>query len=202
MILDKQFTNSRRWALLGYTMSVLMFCASCTETKKRVPTFYDSVPSEDSVLEEVTDTAEAPLEYQTSRESMSDEIVVPFRRQGKVKLVRVRVNGIPFEMIFDTGCSTTLISVAEANYLYQKGVLSADDVLGFTQSQIADGSIVEDMVVNLRQVIIDDQIECDNVTATVSDNVQAPLLLGNDVLDRLATVTIDNQNDAILFRLK
>ena len=47
------------------------------------------------------------------------------------------------KMILDSGCSGTLISIAEAKYLYEKGCFTQDDILGTTQSQIADGSIVE-----------------------------------------------------------
>ncbi len=132
----------------------------------------------------------------------SEEVIVPFRNVGGVKYVKVSVNGFGFEMIFDTGCSDALISVAEANYLYQKGKLSVDDILGISHAMIADGSIVENMVVNLREVIIDDQIHCSNVQATVSNNINAPLLLGNDVLDRVATITIDNENEVLVFKLK
>ena len=114
----------------------------------------------------------------------------------------MKVNGVGFEMIFDTGCSGALISVAEANYLYQKGKLTQEDFVGTTQSQIADGSVVENMVVNLKEVVINDQILCPNVLATVSSNINAPLLLGNEILDRLATIKIDNEQDALIFKLK
>lgn len=143
---------------------------------------------------------------ETSGESLyaqsGDEIVVPFRNENGVKYVPVKVNGVGFEMIFDTGCSGALISVAEANYLYQKGKLTEADFIGTTKAQIADGSIVNNMVVNLKEVIIDDKIFCDNVVATVSGNINAPLLLGNEILDRLATITIDNENETLNFKLK
>ena len=87
----------------------------------------------------------------TSYAQSGEEIVVPFRNENGVKYVQVKVNGVGFEMIFDTGCSGALISVAEANYLYQKGKLTQEDILGTAQSQIADGSVVENMVVNLKQ---------------------------------------------------
>ena len=122
--------------------------------------------------------------------------------EGGVKFVDVSVNGFGFKMIFDTGCSSTLISVAEANYLYQRGYLTNEDILGVSQSQIADGSIVENMVVNLKEVIIDDQIKCTDVQATVSANNNAPLLLGNEVLDRVAAYAVDNENKTINFKLR
>lgn len=164
----------------------LLILLSCKE-EKRAAVYVDI----DSTEEETTMYA-----------SSGDEVVVPFRSESGVKYVDVKVNGVGLEMIFDTGCSETLISVSEARYLYEKGHLTESDFLGTTQSMIADGSVVENMVINLREVVLDDKLLCPNVTATVSSNINAPLLLGNGVLDRLATVTIDNENESLIFKLK
>ena len=134
-------------------------------------------------------------------------IEVPFKEEGGVKYVHVKVNGVGWDMIFDTGCSGTLLSLSEARYLAAKGLLLEQDVLGKAQSQIADGSIVENMVVNIRQVSIitndGSSIDCYNVKATVSNNINAPLLLGNEVLDEVAyDYTVDNTNKVICFNVK
>ena len=138
----------KKYVLFLSLIMVLMSCGG----EKRKPIYVD--------LDEAT---EESLYAQSG-----DEIIVPFRNENGVKYVAVKVNGVGFEMIFDTGCSGALISVAEANYLYQKGKLTQDDILGTAQSQIADGSVVENMVVNLKEVVINDQILCPNVKATVS----------------------------------
>ena len=62
--------------------------------------------------------------------------------------------------------------------------------------------IVENMVVNLKEVVIDNKVFCPNVEATVSGNINAPLLLGNEILDRVAAITIDNQNQTLKFKIK
>lgn len=173
---------------------IFIFLSSCGGEKNR-PVYVDTeVVDEDSVIE-VGDTVEKSL-------STGEEVLVPYKNENGVKLVQVKVNGVGFEMIFDTGCSGTLISMAEANYLYQKGKLAPDDILGVTQSQIADGSIVENMVVNLKEVVINDQIVCPNVQATVSNNINAPLLLGNEVLNRIAAITIDQEREVLVFKMK
>lgn len=178
-------------------MVVAAFLASCGGEKKK-PAFYDS--GIDTFADSLGYGDEMSLDY----ERLVDEniISVPFVDKNGVKYVAVSVNGFGFEMIFDTGCSGTLISVAEANYLYQKGYLTKDDILGVSQAQIADGSIVENMVVNLKEVVIDGKIRCPDVTATVSGNNNAPLLLGNEVLDRVAAYAVDNKNGTINFKLK
>jgi predicted aspartyl protease len=185
--------------LFSIVIILLILVSSCTR-KKEQPAFYDTENIEsatnfsaDSIIDSGQEIGNADI---------ADIISVPFREDVGIKYVNVSVNGFGFEMIFDTGCSGTLISVAEANYLYEKGYLKADDYLGKSHSQIADGSIVENMVFNLKEVIIDGKIRCTDVTATVSSNSKAPLLLGNEVLNRVASYTIDNESKTINFKLK
>lgn len=185
--------NSKTFCLLAIVLAL----TACGREKKQ-PAFYDnSTAAADTVAVAQTDYA-AP----TVEDADDDVVAVPFTERGAVKYVRVTVNGVGVDMIFDTGCSTTLISVAEARYLYDKGSLTDDDFIGVAQSQIADGSIVENMVVNLKEVVIGGQICCTDVEATVSANNKAPLLLGNEVLDRAAAYAVDNENKTIIFKLK
>ena len=165
--------------------------------KKALP-FYDTETSDESITESV-DIGSVNDEYELM--GGESDVSVPFIEKGSIKYVKVSINGQPFDMVFDTGCSGTLISVAEANYLYQNGCLSNEDILGTALSKIADGSIVENMVVNLKEVIIDNKIRFSNVNATVSANSGAPLLLGNEVLNRVPTYEIDNENKVIKFKL-
>lgn len=139
------------------------------------------------------------LEYSVSE----SEIRIPYSESAGVKTLKCLINGtILTDMILDSGCSGTLISIEEARYLAAKGALTANDYMGQTHSQIADGSIVEDAVFNIKSIVIADQIECTNVTVTVSSNSNAPLLLGNEVLDRLPQWTVDNRHQEIVFKLK
>lgn len=165
--------------------SICSLLFSCSQNKEKVAYYsLDDTPS-------ISDNS-----YQSG-----DEIEIPFREENGVKHIMVNVNGVGFEMIFDTGCSGALISLAEANYIAEKGKLTQDDIIGTARSQIADGSIVEDMVINLKEVIIGDKIRYNNVVATVSSNINAPLLLGNEVLDRHASVTIDNEHQVLLLKI-
>lgn len=167
---------------------VLVLISSCKE-KKSKPIYY----SEDDYI---------PEEVNPSVANLSDIVCVPYREESGVKLIAVKVNGMKLDMILDTGCSSTLISIAEARYLAERGQLSEDDFLGISQAQIADGSIVENMVINLKEVIIDDRLVCHDVAAVVSGNTTAPLLLGNEVLNRAASYEIDQRNQQIVFKLK
>ncbi len=170
---------------------ITLFWFTSCESKKAKPVFYDTSDSE-------LVSSDLDVNYYTS----GDEVIVPFREEGGIKYVNVSVNGVGLEMIFDTGCSSTLISLAEAEYLAKKGLLTREDYLGNVQSYIADGSVSENMKFNLKEVVIDGKILCRDVVATVSGNNNAPLLLGNEVLNRTASYTIDNENKNIIFKLK
>lgn len=171
----------KRFLLIWCSLSLL--CACDNKSQSELP-FFDS-----------EDVDMAGFEFG------SNTVSIPFRESGGVKIIEVTINGLSCDMIFDTGCSTTLISIAEANYLYQKGLLDDEDILGISEAVIADGSIVENMVVNLKQVVIGGQIVCDDVRAVVSSNARAPLLLGNEILDRVSSFSVDNENHVINFKM-
>jgi len=188
---------------MKYYISALLLLAlcliGCGGEKKKIAFYENEADSVDSMEYAIDDHS---LDDYGPSQTSDNVVSVPFVVKGGVKYVNVSVNGFGFQMIFDTGCSRTLISVAEARYLYEKGYLTDDDFLDVEQAMIADGSIVENMVVNLKEVIIDDKIRCTDVKATVSANDNAPLLLGNEVLDRVAAYVVDNENQKIDFKLK
>ncbi len=129
-------------------------------------------------------------------------IEVPFKKQGGVRTIQVKINDCAeFPMIFDTGCSGVSISILELATLLKHGYISEDDVIGITQAQIADGSVVEEAVVNLRKLQIGDYV-CNNVIATISENGSAPLLLGNGALKNVESFSVDDDSMVIKFYLK
>lgn len=175
-----------------YIVIIILLITACggnnqTKSKKYVVESYD-------YTSDLSEDLETYDEY--------GALSIPFKEKGGIKTVFVKINGVGYDMIFDTGCSVTLISSAEAGYMIQKGTLTEDDIIGTSESMIADGSIVEDTVIILREVEIGDGLKCRNVIATVSDSANAPLLLGNEVLNQTASYTIDNVNKVIRFKLK
>jgi aspartyl protease family protein len=119
--------------------------------------------------------------------------------QNGVRYVWIEINGIKLRFIFDTGASSICISPAEATVLYRQGTLSKEDILNTEYFQDATGKISEGTKVNLREVKIGDMVLY-NVEALVIDNVNAPLLLGQTVLERFGSIEIDNVNGQIIFK--
>lgn len=186
--------------VLIYMGFAVWLFSSCGQ-KKAKPSFYvyDSSDNDETTEQYTSSTGggASPSTYERGQ-----IIGVPFIEKNGVKYLPVSVNGFGFQMILDTGCSGAMISLAEAQYLYEKGYLTSDDIIGVTQSQIADGSIVDNMTVNLHDVVIGEQIYCKDVVAVVASNSKAPLLLGNEILDRVAAYSVDNEHKVIYFKLK
>ena len=137
------------------------------------------------------------------REQYTEVVEVPFREVNGVRVVPVTINGVDMTMIFDTGASTTCISVTEAIFLFKQGLLTQEDILGKVSSTVADGRITQNTVVRLKEVVVGGRIVFTDVRAVVQNNMNAPLLLGNaDILDRVASFKIDNDSETIHFILK
>ncbi|MBR5688012.1 MAG: retroviral-like aspartic protease family protein [Prevotella sp.] len=143
-----------------------------------------------------------PVDLSKAKVSMNKDVVLPYQEVGNLKTIPVRLNGVNLDMIFDTGCSGMSMSLNELQTLAKNGKITESDVLGTTYSTIADGSIVEQGLINLREVQIggEDGIFLKNVEASVVLNQQAPILLGNGVLDEAASVEVDNVKKTITFR--
>lgn len=125
--------------------------------------------------------------------------VLSMERESGVRYVWIEINGIRLRFIFDTGASSICISPAEATVLYRQGTLRKEDVLDVEYFQDATGRISEGTKINLREVKIGNMVLKD-VKATVVDNVNAPLLLGQTVLERFGKIEIDNDNGEIIFK--
>lgn len=128
----------------------------------------------------------------------SDISIVKMRKENGVYHVPCKINGTEMEFIFDTGASDITMSLTEALFLYKQGKLKDEDFQGTQQYRIADGSIHEGMIVNLRKVEIGNW-ELNNVQASIVDNMEAPLLLGQSALAAFGKISIDYNRNEITF---
>lgn len=174
----------KKGAILLLLVSILFSCFSCGGRKaKPDPLFSD-------------------YNYDDETYNYGGIVEIPFKQHGGVRTVQAKINDCAeFPMIFDTGCSGVAISILELGTLVKHGYISEEDVIGMTRAQIADGSIVENAVVNLKKLQIGDYV-CYNVEASVSDNEQAPLLLGNGALKDVESFNIDDKGKVISLYLK
>lgn len=118
------------------------------------------------------------------------KVIVPFQRtEGDLAQIQISLNGVPFNMLWDTGASMTCISALELEKLYKEGKIELNDYQGTIVSHIADGSTTETFVFNIREIYIpgrDNQyLVLHDVEASVSPNAEAPLLIGQNIIQNL-----------------
>ena len=123
---------------------------------------------------------------------------VSMRKEGGVYLVPITVNGLNLDFIFDTGASSISLSSAEAMVMLRQGQITQDDIVGQQHFQDATGGVSVGTIVLLRTVQIGD-ITLENVEASIVDNIQAPLLLGQTALAKFGKVTIDYNHNTLEF---
>ena len=107
------------------------------------------------------------------------------------------VNGARMKMIFDTGASAVSLSLTMAQYLYDNDYITDKDFIGQGQNITADGSIVNHIKVNLKDVAIG-EFHVNNVEAMVLASQNAPLLFGQSAIQKLGKISIDGNNLIIL----
>lgn len=124
--------------------------------------------------------------------------VVKMIKQDGVYHIPVEINGVSLYFIFDTGAGLISISSKEANDLYRQGKLSHEDVIGTANFLNANGEISAGIIINLKEVKIGSKV-LNNVEASVSENLNAPLLVGQSALEKFGKISLDYENSEITF---
>jgi predicted aspartyl protease len=110
----------------------------------------------------------------------------------------VNLNGVmSLNFTLDLGASDVSISPDVFLVLYRAGTISESDFIGTETYRFADGSTAKSDVFNLKTLKIGD-IEIKDVRASISNNVNSPLLLGQSALKKLSSYKIDNQKNKLI----
>ena len=116
--------------------------------------------------------------------------VIQMENTNGVYRIACSVNGAKMKMIFDTGASSVSLSETMANFLYDNGYISKEDVLGTSKTQTADGSIHDNVVINIKDIEISG-LHIKNVQAVVISSQNAPLLLGQTAIQKLGHISLN-----------
>lgn len=170
-----------RIKLLIITLCFFMLTSACTQSGRRKPVSDNETPQVNSTKQS---------------DNFKGNNVIKMKKSGGVYLISAVVNGSNMDFIFDTGASDITISQVEALFLYKQGTLTEDDFIGVQQYQIADGSISEGSIINLKTLQIGNKV-LRNVKASIIHNTSAPLLLGQSALNQFGQITIDYKNNEI-----
>ena len=125
---------------------------------------------------------------------------VDFFYDGGVILVPAIINNIvKVNFVLDSGASDVSISLDYASVLIKSGTLTKYDYIGQEKYQLADGSIINAHKVIIKEISIGDY-SLYNIVASINENMDAPLLLGQSFLQKFGTVSIDYNNEQIHFQ--
>jgi aspartyl protease family protein len=174
--------------LLVYTLIILLIVPvfSCGRSRRR--------SGDANAVERVESNRSDRRQSRSTR----GKIVVKMRKEGGVYHIPCKINGTEMEFVFDTGASDITMSLTEALFLEKQGKLTDDDFTGTQRYELADGSIIEGATVNLRTVEIGGRI-LHNIQASITNNMEASLLLGQSVLSEFGKVSIDYKRNEITF---
>lgn len=84
------------------------------------------------------------------------QTTLKLKKDGGIYLVPCKINGLDFNLYFDTGASLVSLSLKEAKKLIAAGKLKTDDIIGKTQMTIANGQFVNGTIILIRELKIGD----------------------------------------------
>jgi clan AA aspartic protease (TIGR02281 family) len=119
------------------------------------------------------------------------------QKEGGVYTTPCIVNGLKLRFIFDTGASNVSISLSEAAFMIKNGYLDKADLHGSSYSQIANGDIVANTTINIKELEIGG-IKLYNVEANVIHELSAPLLLGQSAIQKLGKIQMEGNELVIM----
>ncbi len=120
----------------------------------------------------------------------NSQTTIKMSREGGVSIVPCKINGLSLSFIFDTGASDVSISLTEARFMFKNGYLNTKDITGTSKYSDATGGINEGVTLNLKEIEFAG-LKLFNVKASIVNNLNAPLLLGQSAIKKLGKIQID-----------
>lgn len=137
--------------------------------------------------------------FSTSEANLQGSNEVRMTPSGGVYEVPVTLNDVlRINFVLDTGAADVLISPDVALTLYRTGTIESGDWLPGRTYSFADGSSAKSSRFLLRSVQIGNR-RLGSVACAISQNIGAPMLLGQSVLERLGKYSIDYDHGVIRF---
>jgi aspartyl protease family protein len=119
------------------------------------------------------------------------------KTSGGLYTIPVVLNSVlKISMIYDSGASDVMISPDVALTLIRTGTLKESDYIGTQTYTFADGSHAKSKRIIIRELQIGNQT-IENVEASISNSINAPMLLGQSVLMRFGKIMIDNSSNIL-----
>ena len=139
------------------------------------------------------------LLFLTASINVIAQVEIPMTLSQGVYTMPCKVNGLKLNFIFDTGASGVSISSTEALFMIKNGYIHETDFGDPVNLQIANGDVIDGMIITLKEVKIG-ETTLSNVEATVVNSLTAPLLMGQSVLNRLGIIEFNYKTQTLTYR--
>jgi aspartyl protease family protein len=116
--------------------------------------------------------------------------------------VPVELNGVlKINFIFDSGASEVSLSPDVALTLIRTGTVSNTDFLPDQTYKFADGSIAKSKRFLIKELSIGAK-KLYNIEASIANSIEAPMLIGQNVMNKLGSITIDYDSQLLIIKSK
>lgn len=120
------------------------------------------------------------------------------KNENGVLFIPIKINNVlKIDALLDSGANENSIPPCVANTLIKTGTLLQTDLLPNKTYTLADGSTVECRRFKIKSLKIGNKTIYD-VECSVSNNDNAPLLLGSSALKKLKVIKIDYLNNTVV----
>ncbi len=134
-------------------------------------------------------------------ETQSNTIKIIKTRNGLIEVPIIINDVLRINFIFDSGASEVSLSPDVALTLIRTGTITENDFLPDQTYTFADGSSAKSKRFLIRKLIIGNQTLTD-IEASISNSIEAPMLIGQNVMEKLGSVTIDYENLLLIIKSK
>jgi aspartyl protease family protein len=123
---------------------------------------------------------------------------IPLKKLGGVYTLPIKLNGVlDIDFIYDSGATDVSISPDIALTLLKTGTIKESDWLPSQFYQFADGSIAKSKRFKLKSLVIGNKTIY-NVSCSISNSIDAPMLLGQSALSKFGKLIFDNQKNLLI----
>lgn len=124
------------------------------------------------------------------------QTVIKLQKEGTMYTTDGLVNGLKLKLMIATATFEVGISQVEAMFMIKNGYIKKEDVLDEKFYESADGDIALGTEVILRKIDMSGVVLTD-VKALVIGSLDAPLLIGQNALNKLGKITMDYNNNTL-----
>jgi predicted aspartyl protease len=134
-------------------------------------------------------------------ESVSNTIKIIKTTTGLIEVPIILNDVLRINFIFDSGASEVSLSPDVALTLIRTGTITENDFLPDQTYTFADGSSAKSKRFLIRKLVIGNQT-LTNIEASISKSIEAPMLIGQNVMQKIGSVTIDYANMLLIIKSK